>query len=94
MKKGIILILMILLLSATSLFAQNLNISGVVVDFKSGEPLIGATVIQKGTNNGTVTDLDGKFTLVIPKETTLSISYIGYVSQETVIKNNNQIKTV
>ncbi len=92
MKKGIILILMILLLSATSLFAQNFNISGVVVDFKSGEPLIGATVIQKGTNNGTVTDLDGKFTLVIPKETTLSISYIGYVSQETVIKNNNQIK--
>jgi len=79
---------------AGSLFAQNLNVGGVVVDKKTGDPLIGATVMQKGTSNGTVTDLDGKFTFVMPMGTVLIISYVGYISQEFVIKENNQLRVL
>lgn len=55
--------------------------SGVVTD-TSGEPLIGATVMVTGTTTGTVTDLDGHFSLNVPKGSTLSISYVGYKSEE------------
>ena len=57
------------------------EISGTVSD-SSGETIIGATVMQKGTSHGTVTDIDGNFTLNVPAGTTLVISYIGYDSQE------------
>ena len=77
-----------------TLFAQNLNVGGVVVDKKTGDPLIGATVMQKGTSNGTVTDLDGKFTFVMPTGSVLIISYVGYTSQEFVIKENNQLRVL
>ena len=57
------------------------KLSGVITD-KSGEPIIGANIIQKGTTNGTITDADGKFDLVVPDECIISISYIGYNPQE------------
>ena len=54
------------------------TVSGVIVD-ANGEPVIGASVLVKGTNNGTITDLDGKFTVNdVPENSTLDISYIGY----------------
>ena len=54
------------------------TVSGVIVD-TNGEPVIGASVLVKGTNNGTITDLDGKFTVNdVPENSTLDISYIGY----------------
>lgn len=58
-----------------SAFAQNedITVSGTVVD-NNGEPVIGASVIQKGTSNGAVTDLDGHFSVKVPKGTTLTIS--------------------
>ena len=59
MKK--ISILFMLLLGITSLYAQQFNITGTVIDKKLNEPIIGATVQVKGTNNGTVTNLDGEF---------------------------------
>jgi TonB-linked SusC/RagA family outer membrane protein len=92
MKKRTFYFLMVALMLTGSLFAQNLTVGGVVVDKKTGDPLIGATVMQKGTSNGTVTDLDGKFTFVMPTGTTLIISYVGYTSQEFVIKENNQLR--
>jgi len=52
------------------------EISGTVSD-SSGETIIGATVMQKGTSHGTVTDIDGNFTLNVPAGTTLVISYVG-----------------
>lgn len=61
MKK--ISILFMLLLGITSLHAQQFNITGTVIDKKLNEPIIGATVQVKGTNNGTVTNLDGEFAL-------------------------------
>ena len=48
----------------------------------AGEPIIGATVLEKGnTTNGTITDIDGNFTINLPANATLSISYIGYITQ-------------
>ena len=57
------------------------TVSGVVVD-THGEALIGASVIQKGTDNGTITDLDGRFSLNVPTGATLIISSIGYLDTE------------
>lgn len=65
---------------------QMRNVSGVVTDTK-GEPVIGANVVVKGTTHGTITDLDGRFTLEVPSEATLEITYIGYVAQEVPVKN-------
>lgn len=65
------------------------KVTGVVKDV-SGEPIIGATVIEKGTTNGTVTDFDGKYTLDLSENGILSISYIGYKSQEFA---SSQIKS-
>ena len=62
-------------------------ISGVVVD-KNGDPIIGANVIEKGTTNGTITDLDGHFSLSVSKNSVLVVSYIGYLDQEISSLNN------
>ncbi len=92
MRKKTLYLLLVALMMVGSLYAQNINVTGVVVDNKTGEALIGATVLQKGSSNGTVTDLDGKFTFVMPTGSTLLISYVGYTSQELVIKDNNQLR--
>ena len=56
-------------------------VQGVVTD-ENGEPIIGANVVEKGTTNGTVTDLDGKFTIEVSENGVLQISYIGYAMTE------------
>lgn len=53
------------------------KVTGVVTD-ADGEPIIGASVVEQGTSNGTITDLDGKFVLEVNAGATLNISYIGY----------------
>lgn len=73
--------------------AQNMQqkkITGVVVD-KSGTPIIGANVLIKGTTNGTITDVDGRFSLEVPTNATLQISYIGYRTQNVVIGNQTSL---
>lgn len=83
-------ILMVLISTVT--FAQTEAVSGTVTD-NSGEPIIGATVLVVGqSGNGTVTDLDGNFTLQVNPSATLSISYIGYKSQE--VKAGKDLKIV
>ena len=57
------------------------RVSGVIVD-NQGIPVIGANVVEKGTANGTITDIDGKFTLEVSGNATLQVSYIGYNTQE------------
>ena len=69
-----------LLLVSTIMYAQS-EISGSVVD-ASGETIIGATVMEKGTSNGTITDFDGNFTIKVSEGTILVVSYIGYQTQE------------
>ena len=68
------------LLLAATVFAQDITVKGTVVD-DTGEPIIGATVMVDGTNQGTPTDIDGNFTLKVPQGAKLKISYIGYDTQ-------------
>ena len=67
------------------------KISGVVKD-DSGEPIVGASVMVKGTSLGTITNVDGEFALEVPANATLSVSYIGYVQQDVTVKNNNRLR--
>ena len=69
-----------LLLTSTIMYAQS-EISGTVVD-ATGEAIIGATVKEKGTSNGTITDFDGNFKMKVNEGTILTISYVGYQTQE------------
>lgn len=64
------------------------KVTGTVVD-ETGLPVIGANVVQKGTTNGIITDIDGRFTLDIPEDATLEISYIGYLTQSTPVANKS-----
>ena len=64
---------------------QSSAINGVVVD-EAGEPIIGANILQKGTTNGTITDFDGKFSLNVPAQATITVTYIGYKTQEITLK--------
>ena len=86
--KKISILFLILLCSCTFLYAQQFSITGVITDKKLKEPIIGASVIVKGTTNGTVTDLDGNFTLQVSKENVLVISFIGYITQEIKVNEN------
>ena len=75
-----LLIVIMFLLSSTAI-AQSLSISGKVIDKKSQEPVIGASVLIEGTSNGTITDLDGNFTLSnVPSKGNLVVSYICYAN--------------
>ena len=74
-----------LMLTCTILYAQT-EITGTVVD-ETGETVIGATVIEKGTTNGTVTDFDGVFTLKVNPGATLVFSYVGYLNVEMPAAN-------
>ena len=78
-----------LILTSTLMYAQT-EISGTVVD-ATGETVIGATVMEKGTSNGTITDFDGNFKLKVAAGTPLVISYIGYETQEVAAKDGMQV---
>jgi len=74
-------------------FAQKITVTGQVKD-PSNEGVIGASVIEKGTTNGTMTDMDGKFTLAVSPKATLTITYIGYRSQEIAVKGTIPLNIV
>ena len=75
------LMLVALLLPLSLLFGQT-QVSGVITDTDNGEPIIGATVIEKGTSNGTITGIDGRYTLTVASGATLIISSVGYAAIE------------
>lgn len=66
------------------------QITGTILD-ETGEPIIGANVVQKGTTNGTMTDLDGAFSLNVPNNATLVVSFIGYNSMEVNVAGKSKI---
>lgn len=66
------------------------TIQGVVTD-ANGEPIIGANIMIEGTTTGTITDFDGRFTLDVPENATLQISYIGFVSQNVKVNGRKDI---
>lgn len=71
--------------------AQNIAVKGVVKD-TSGEPIIGASVLEKGTTNGIITDLDGNFSLQAKKGSVLVVSFIGYKTQEVTVNSVQSLK--
>jgi TonB-linked SusC/RagA family outer membrane protein len=69
---------------------QSKRIAGMVTD-ENGEPLIGANVLEKGTANGVITDVEGKFSLNVSENAVLQVSFIGYLTQEIVVQNQTDI---
>ena len=84
-----LLLLMVFLAFASSVSAQTTQVSGTVTDRATGESIIGANILQVGTTNGTVTDIDGTFSLSAPRNATLRISSIGYVTQNVTVPNQD-----
>ncbi len=77
-----------------SAFAQTRSISGSVLDSESNEPLIGATILVKGTTNGTVTDFDGNYTLDVTTGDVLIVSFTGYTSKEVEVGETDQVNVL
>lgn len=91
MKNMRTLLLMIFAALSLSVSAQTITLNGNVKD-TAGEPIIGASIVEKGnTTNGTITNFDGNFSLKVPANATVVISYIGMKTQEIVIKGKSKI---
>ena len=72
-------------------FGQNITVKGVVKD-ATGQTVIGASVVQKGTTNGTISDFDGNFTLTVPSDAVLTISFVGYKTQEIPVAGKTSLE--
>ena len=86
-----VLLLFVVLSISNTAWAQNQTVKGRVMDSKLKEPLMGVSILEIGTSNGTVTDLDGNFTLSVPKGVVLRISYVGYLVQEVPINGKTYL---
>lgn len=92
-KRFLVSFLLLMLLSVGYTYAQ-VTATGVVVDAATGEPIIGASVLEVGTSNGTITDFDGNFTLNVSDGAQLNISYVGYKPQTLAAAADMQIRLV
>ena len=72
---------------------RRVTITGKVLD-ESGEPVIGGSVLQKGTSNGAVTNIDGDFSLDVPLGATITISYLGFLTEEIVVRDNRSLTII
>jgi len=73
--------------------AQQITVQGVVKDH-TGEPVIGASVVQKNTSNGTITDVDGQFTLKTPSNSVIQVSFVGYKTQDIQVNGKKRFQIV
>ena len=80
MKK--LLILFFSVMASVAMFAQSVAVSGTVIDADSKEPLIGVSILEVGTTNGIISDLDGNFQINVATGAALQLSYVGYETQE------------
>src|ERR1700754_2154022 len=88
MKKVLLMILCILVLGTTRLFAQSHTVTGTVTAKDDGMPLPGVTVSVKGTSTGTQTNAQGKYSINVPDGATLSFASIGYTAQSLPATGN------
>jgi hypothetical protein len=89
MKK---ILVMLLFLASTSVYAQRITVTGTVADEQSGTPLTGATVQVKGTMQGSITDVSGKYSIEVPgANSTLVFSFVGYGGKEVQVGNQTVI---
>ena len=84
-----VLTLWMCLMMAFSLYAETQKVTGMIIDAKTQEPLIGVTVLELGTTNGVVTDIDGNFTLTVNENAKLQLSYVGYHPLEILASMSN-----
>ncbi|NND35244.1 MAG: TonB-dependent receptor [Saprospiraceae bacterium] len=80
--RSIFAIFFLVCVTSYGIHAQNIEVSGVVTDALTAEPLIGANVLIKGSNTGTTTDIDGTYAISVPPDAVLIYSYLGYIAQE------------
>ena len=90
-QRAALLALLFVCLVPLSSLAQTIQLTGTVTDTK-GETLIGASVLEKGTTNGCITDIDGNFALTVATNATMVISYVGYVAQEIPLNGQKVLK--
>ena len=83
-------LVILLLFSSFMTFAQQNEITGKITD-ESGNGLPGATIVIKGTSNGTSSDIEGNYTLSVPDGAVLTLNYVGYISQEITVGNQSTI---
>lgn len=81
MKNKSFILLLVGLIGISTLFAQQQQVKGTVVDAATGEQLIGVKILEKGTNNGTITNFNGEFTFTVPAGAPIVVSYIGYLTR-------------
>lgn len=92
MKRKFMLFCACLLINIGWAIAQSSEISGVVLSAENGEPVVGASILVEGTTVGTITDIDGKFSLKVNKGGKLQISYIGMKTKSLTAKDNMVVK--
>ena len=87
-------LLSLVLMTVAVLFAAQAQaqIRGTVYEASTGEPIIGASVLQVGTTNGVITDFDGNFELNVPEGAELQISYMGFQTQTVAAKNGMKVQ--
>jgi TonB-dependent SusC/RagA subfamily outer membrane receptor len=85
------ILVIVLLVSSVSLMAQNVDINGTITELSTGVTIVGATVVQKGTTNGSVSDINGKYKISVPKGSVIIFSYVGYMKKEVTVKESETI---
>ncbi|MBR1950546.1 MAG: TonB-dependent receptor [Bacteroidales bacterium] len=92
MKKVILFVLFAL--CSTMMLAQTITVKGTVIGAEDGMPVIGAYVLQQGTNNGTSTDVDGNYSIEVPKDATLVFSSIGFTTQAVAVNGRAELNVL
>lgn len=92
MKRRLMLFYAYLLIGIGLAIAQTSQISGVVLSAEDGKPIVGASILVQGTTTGTITDIDGKFSVKVNKGGKLQISYLGMKTVTLTAKNNMTVK--
>lgn len=85
--------LLLLLIVPLYVFSQSVTVRGTIVE-SNNQPLIGVNVVEKGTTNGTVTDLDGNFVLNVPQNAILVVTYVGFASQEVAVAGQSSLRII
>jgi len=91
MKTRILFLLAFVAMCCTAAIAQ-IQVKGTVVSDKDSEPMIGVAILEQGTSNGTITDVDGNFSIQVKSNATLVVSYVGYNTQTIAVNGRNQIQ--
>src|ERR1700761_9751645 len=88
MKKILLNFLWVLIIIGSNAYAQTRTVTGTVTGKDDGMPLPGVSVVVKGTSSGTQTDVQGKYSLNVPDGSTLSFSFVGYITQQLPATGN------